>query len=193
MPILPILAPVPLPLLFLSKIGSSKQRSGDTFDFARLWDAEDGDGAPTEVSNNNRDRSDHRDRGGVAAAAATPRQPVNLSSILGSSGSSRSKTTPGSGSSSAASSRRPPASGSGTGSNGQSSAAGTRRSDVASAAGDSLNEGPEDINELLGLIGDRLNKRFDTKKRKLESFAEKALSEAQSNVCFDRVCAVLGH
>ena len=53
----------------------------------------------------------------------------------------------------------------------------TPRTDEAAASVDG--DGPEEISELMTLITQRLNRKLDNKKRKLESMAEQALQQVQ--------------
>jgi len=92
-------------------------------------------------------------------------------------------TTSGSSAGSALSSaRRSPSSALGTNSpltslSERARSARTPRTDDAAASVDG--DGPEEISELMTLITQRLNRKLDNKKRKLESMAEQALQQVQ--------------
>jgi hypothetical protein len=146
------------------------------FDFSRLWDEDDAAAAPMTTAQAMPTGGTTTSAGAITpatarrASGAGPAPGSGTSGSTGRSSGSSNKPSPisriaATGLSSAASDRARPSR--------------TPRTDPPSVDGD----GPEDINELLGLIGDRLNRRFDSKKRKLESFAEKALNDAQRSCC----------
>jgi len=49
---------------------------------------------------------------------------------------------------------------------------------------------PDEIQDLLGMIGQKLNKQYDSKKKKLENLAEKILTSSNGFISYYLLCII---